>query len=224
MDNRGWVRAYRTVFALMTLIALGYQLYHSRNANPDYKISNFFSFFTVQSNIFAALVLLYAAWKSSSGDDHPRFDFIRGAAVLYMATTGVVYGLLLSGYEEELQTALFWINNIVHKIFPLVLVADWFIVRPRSRIEIRQAAWWLAYPLAYCAYSLVRGPIVDWYPYPFLDPRHDGGYWAVALYCVIIALGIALLAALFAYASWRANPKVPEISAASRDLGAAEAS
>jgi hypothetical protein len=28
----------------------------------------------------------------------------------------------------------------------------------------------------YCAYSLIRGPIVHWRPYPFLDPDEAGGY------------------------------------------------
>jgi hypothetical protein len=48
----------------------------------------------------------------------------------------------------------------------------------------------MAYPLAYLAYSLIRGPIVDWYPYPFLDPDEVGGYAGVAAYCVAIAAGV----------------------------------
>ena len=47
-------------------------------------------------------------------------------------------------------------------------------------------------PAAYLVYSLIRGPIVDWYPYPFLNPDEVGGYGGVAAY----AVGIAALAAL----------------------------
>jgi hypothetical protein len=205
MDKRVWVRAYRGGFAVLTIVAMGYQLYHLQDVIENYNYLNFFSFFTIESNIFAALVLLYAAWKGTD-DQSPRFELIRGAAVLYMATTGVVYGVLLSGYREEVQTSVIWVDNVVHKIFPLVVVADWFIVRPRIRIEFRQAAWWLVYPMIYCAYSLIRGSIVDWYPYPFLNPDHAGGYAAVALYCVAIAIGISLFGAIVVCVSWRSVP------------------
>ncbi len=42
----------------------------------------------------------------------------------------------------------------------------------------------------YLVYTLARGPIVGWYPYPFLDPAHAGGYVGVALYCVGILGGL----------------------------------
>jgi membrane protease YdiL (CAAX protease family) len=56
---------------------------------------------------------------------------------------------------------------------------------------------WLAWPLVYLAYSLVRGAVVDWYPYPFLDPDESGGYAGVAGYALAIlaaftAVGLAL--------------------------------
>jgi hypothetical protein len=35
---------------------------------------------------------------------------------------------------------------------------------------------------------------VHWYPYPFLDPRHPGGYGRVALYAVVLAVAMGLLA------------------------------
>ena len=52
--------------------------------------------------------------------------------------------------------------------------------RPVRRIGFRTALPWLGVPLVYVAYSLLRGPLVDWYPYPFLDPA-DGGYGRVAV-------------------------------------------
>jgi hypothetical protein len=47
----------------------------------------------------------------------------------------------------------------------------------------------MAFPLVWLAYTLVRGPIVDWYPYPFLNPANVGGYVGVTAYCIAIALG-----------------------------------
>ena len=121
-------------------------------------------------------------------------ELLRGAAVLYMVTTGIVYGLLLSGYTDELQTATPWVNNVVHRIFPIVLIADWLINPPAVRLTFRDALVWLTFPVAYLVYSLVRGPIVDWYPYPFLDPDEVGGYAGVTAYCLGIAVGVIGLA------------------------------
>jgi hypothetical protein len=51
------------------------------------------------------------------------------------------------------------------------------------------------------AYTLVKGPIVGKYPYPFLDPA-NGGYGTVAVYCVAILLVMALVCVA---AIWVAN-------------------
>ena len=86
----------------------------------------------------------------------------------------------------------------------IVMVADWLIDAPSCRLEFRDAAWWLLYPFLYMVYSLIRGPIVDWYPYPFLDPHNPGGYGAVALYSVGIAVDVGLFVWLVAMLSRRA--------------------
>ncbi len=59
---------------------------------------------------------------------------------------------------------------------------------------------WTIFPLLYLAYTLIRGAIVGFYPYPFLNPAHTEGYFGVALYCVAIlviflVLGWLLIAA-----------------------------
>ena len=51
--------------------------------------------------------------------------------------------------------------------------------------------WWLAYPLAWVSYTMIRGALTDRYPYPFLDPA-NGGYGTVAVYCVAILVGVLL--------------------------------
>ena len=72
---------------------------------------------------------------------------------------------------------------------PIVMVADWLVSPPRHGLTSRRALVWMIFPLAYCIYSLLRGPIVDWYPYPFLNPDSVGGYGGVVAY----SLGIAVL-------------------------------
>lgn len=181
------IRAYRLIAAAAIIVAIAFLLIDGVANKPTFKVSNFFSFFTVESNVFAAIVLILLATKWEHNRT-PLITLIRGAAVAYMATTGVVYGLLLSGYDEELQTTAPWANNIVHRIVPLIMVLDWVIDRPHNRLTFRKASIWAFFPIAYLVYSLIRGPIADWYPYPFLNPAESGGYPGVTAYAIGIAL------------------------------------
>ena len=50
-------------------------------------------------------------------------------------------------------------------------------------------------PLLYLAYSVIRGAIVGFYAYPFLNPDKVGGYGGVVFYSVSII-------AVFLFVSW----------------------
>lgn len=116
-------------------------------------------------------------------------DLLRGAAVVYLAITGVVYALLLAGLPG--QGVQPWVNTVVHQVVPVVLVLDWLLVPPARPVPLPRAWWWLVFPLLFCAYTLVRGPFVGWYPYPFLDPGPHG-YGHVAVGAAGIAVGFVV--------------------------------
>jgi hypothetical protein len=157
----------RLAFATAGIVAMTYQ-FAALNTEPGYAKGNFFSFFTIQSNILAvaALYLLVLVPRERRS---PLFDGARSGAVLYIGITGVVFALLLSGRQEDLQTAIPWVDFVVHKLIPVVLVADWLADPPRHRLPWWTVLAWLGYPVAWFVYTLVRGDIVDWYPYPFVD-------------------------------------------------------
>ncbi len=174
----------RAAFGLLGLIALGYQVATSASAGT-FDPTRFFAFFTVLSNLFAAILLLAMAtvWR----DRHSRrIDLFRGAAVVYLVVTFIVVILFLSG--EDLQVAVNWVDLVVHKIVPVFLVVDWLIDPPSTRLTARQTAVWLVFPLIWVALTLFRGALDGWYPYPFLDPA-NGGYGSVAVYVVGIFVG-----------------------------------
>ena len=116
---------------------------------------------------------------------------MRGGAVLYMAITGVVFALLLSGLQEELQTTIPWVDFVVHKLMPVVMVVDWLLDPPRHRLP--RWAGRLARLSIRLARLLLRGTYVDWYPYPFLDADRLG-YDGVFQRCVVLLVGMALAA------------------------------
>jgi hypothetical protein len=191
MSKQSIVAGYRVVFAVLGIVAMATQLVKvwDRPNNP----ANFFSYFTIESNILAVAVLLYGVARPTIAGRSPALDLVRGATVLYMTVTFIVYGVLLAGYQEELQTTIPWVDTVVHRVLPIVMILDWIIDPPDNALTWKRALpFWLAPPAAYLIYSLIRGPIVDWYPYPFLNADEVGGYVGVAAY----AIGIALLAAL----------------------------
>jgi hypothetical protein len=182
----------RLFFGLLTLTAIGVQL--GIHVQHHFAVINFFSYFTNLSNIFAALVFLLGAlallqrreWTLPVAN-----DLVRGAAAAAMAIVGIVYGILLR--NEDLGTLLPWVNLVVHYIMPLAVVADWLYAPPTSRLTLRQTGYWLIYPLLFLVYTLVRGPIVNWYPYPFLNPAKAGGYGGLTLYAIAIFVAFLIV-------------------------------
>ncbi len=194
--------ALRVGFGALGLAAVIYQL--TIQIADGAPVANFLSFFTIESNILAALVLLATGLMPVS--KRPIWwDSLRGAATLYMVTTGIVYNTLL--LDVDVGNLASWVNNVLHRVMPVVVLADWLLAPPRQRIERRTALLWLIFPVLYCIYSLVRGPYVDFYPYPFLDPRLDGGYGRVALFVVVLAVAIGGLALLVAWVGNRLSAR-----------------
>lgn len=190
MNKRLFLVAVRLALGITTLIAVVVQILVVRNQNV-FDPLNYFGYFTNLSNIVAAIVFIIGAvYLARSRKPTPKGDVLRGAATLYMTITGIVYITLLSG--EDLGLLLPWVNILMHIIMPLAVVADWLYQPPLSKISLRQAAWWLAFPAVYLIYTLIRGAIVNWYPYPFLNPAKAGGYGGVAIYGAVILVGFCL--------------------------------
>jgi hypothetical protein len=111
-----------------------------------------------------------------------------------MATTGVVYNLLLRSISLDQGRTLPWSNEVLHLIAPVYVVLVWVLTPGKS--PLRWTSIWaiIGFPLVWAVYTMVRGPIVGFYPYPFLSPAQPGGYGAVAVYVVGIAGFIGLMA------------------------------
>jgi hypothetical protein len=190
MTQRRSLAFARLAFAVLTIIAIVVQYAHRENPSAFYTL-NFISFFTNESNILALMLLLYGAYRGLGlgglNSEHSVYDLLRGAAVIYMTITGVVFVLLLSSSSESVP----WANAVVHYIMPVVIVADWLIDPPRSRITPARAWRWLIFPLVYFGYTLIRGAIVGWYPYPFVDVTSKG-------YGEVVANGVGILVAMTA--------------------------
>ena len=178
----------RLILGLLTLVAIASQLViHVRmGAN----VINFFSYFTNLSNLLAAgMLLLTAKTRAASA----WIDRGRAISAMNMAVVGIVFTLLLR--SEDLGALQPWVNFVLHDLMPCVVVLDWLLDPPSTRLGGRDLAQFLVFPAAYLAYSLLRGAQTAWYPYPFLNPTRVGGYGGVAVY----AIGITVI---FLLAGW----------------------
>jgi hypothetical protein len=181
------LRVCRALLALMALTAIGYDVAEG----PGVTDGDYFSYFTVLSNLFAVAMLLHGALRAA----HTRsrtVELLRGAAVVYILTTGIVYLLLLSGHAPTYP----WVNAILHYLMPVAVTLDWLLDPPRVRLDPAQTVvLWMAFPLLYIFYTLARGAIVGWYPYFFVNPHRSGGYLLVAGDCLAVGIGIVALIA-----------------------------
>jgi len=165
--------------------------------------ANFFSFFTILSNIGAVGILLFASIASERTWGLRVTQQIRGAATLYMLMTGVIFAVLLSGITDVALTAVPWDNIVLHYIMPIVLVADWLLYPPKTKLSYKIVAAWAVVPILYVIYSLIRGAIVGWYPYPFLNAEIQG-YPSVIVTTIFLAVFVILAAlATVWYSRWR---------------------
>jgi hypothetical protein len=207
----------RVASALLAAVAITYQLARLQGHPSFGGPGNFFSFFTIQSNILAATMLVLAALVRRE-ERSLAFDSVRTAATFYVAITGVVFAALLSGLQERLDTHNAFANSVVHYVIPAAAVVDWLADPPRHRFTAKVALASLAYPVAWFAYTLARGSAEHWYPYPFVDVSQHG-YGRVLLNSAVFLIAFALGAlALARIAAWRSEGAVP-VALPSADAG-----
>jgi hypothetical protein len=230
LRTSGWAHtwsALRVLMALAIIVCMSAQLTKSvTTAATDGKdvpttIANFFSFFTILSNVSAVIGLLWAAiwfWTRArrDGRKEPRgLATFLACSATYMIITGLVYNLLLRGITlPQGSQPIPWSNETLHVVGPIFLLLDVFLGPRRRALPWRSIVEILVFPLVWTAYTLIRGPLTTnpatgepfWYPYPFLNPNNfSNGYVTVSLYVVAIAIAFALVAAGVVWVGHRRN-------------------
>jgi hypothetical protein len=155
-------------------------------------IVNYFSFFTILTNLLVALVLTF------SGRVQPTNFFCRpsvqSTAAVSIAIVGIVYSLVLRNLwdPEGMQKIA---DIILHDAIPMLYVLYWVLFVRKDDLKFSGVTSWLAYPGIYLVYTLIRGAITGRYPYHFLDAAQLG-YPRVAINIVILLvafLGVSCL-------------------------------
>jgi len=187
------------VTALAVAAGMAFQLHATATstagifASKADRIANVFCFFTILSNLL--LGVTNAMLAANPRRESPVFSALRLSGVLSMIVTGVVFHIALSGLHDLTGTAAV-ANDILHTVTPVLAVISWLVVGPRDTVDRRVIALSIGYPVTWLIGTLIRGAVVNYYPYPFLDATTHG-YLKVAINCVVVAvlfLGLALVA------------------------------
>ena len=178
-------------------------------------ITNFFSYFTILSNLIAVVALVIGGvWmlrtRRSASVEPAWLATLLACASTYMIVTGIVYNLLLRNIPIAGISDV-WTNETLHVVIPIVMLADVLFAPRRRALPWGAMFIAVAFPIVWAVYTLIRANFIIgpahgspwWYPYPFLDPHLQDGYLGVALYIVGIAVAIIAVAALVVWVGRR---------------------
>lgn len=164
---------YAGTAALVGWLALALELWIFVTSESDLttvdRLVNYFSYFTILSNILAAVVLTVAATgtRSRLAGFFGRPTVQTGVAA-YMTMTAIGYVLLMQTGNPPEGWALV-ADALLHYVTPLFTLGYWFLFVPRGTLRLGDIVGFLGFPVLYLAYALLRGSIVHRYPYAILD-------------------------------------------------------
>ena len=190
--HKKFLISYKLFFALLGFSAIVTEA-ATVIERGTFNVINFFSFFTIQVNSLAFIVLILSA-VFLAANKSKSLDILRAATTVYILIVGIGFAILLAGLEGVELTAVPWDNTVLHYIIPAAVLVDYLIDRPKTKLSFKKSLLWLIYPAIYVIYSLARGPIAGWYPYPFLNPNVTSvGQTATVVLCLFV-LGTIFIA------------------------------
>jgi hypothetical protein len=158
------------------------------------RVLNVFAYFTVESNLIVAVTCLLLALRPVRAS--PVFAAARLTGIVAITITGIVYHVALAKLLDLNSWALV-ADQLLHTVVPVLAVTGWLAFGPRGLATLRTAAWALVFPVAWLGFTLVRGALIGWYPYPFIDVTTLGYGRALANtgWVALVFFGIAAGAA-----------------------------
>ena len=198
--SRRVVGALRLLAGIGLLVTIVIQI-TDRVVNRAFDPWEYFSYFTIETSLMNIVVFVTGGVLALRlPRDTAVFTTVRMATLTYAIITAGVYNLLLRGVHHDGFQGLGWPNEVIHVWIPILIVLDWLISPGRPALSWRALRIVMIYPVAWLAYSLLRGAVSNGiYPYPFLDPA-TAGWGSVIIYIVVLSgvlVGLASLAVLY---------------------------
>lgn len=157
------------------------------------RVVRFFSYLTIWGNVIGAVAASGLAVRPRM--DAKAWRAIRLDAVVLLFVVGVVHFFFLRPLLH-LRGADLLADRLLHIVVPLLAVLGWLVFGLQSRIAAADIGRSLVLPVAWLAYTLIRGAVVDWSPYPFIDVNAHGYAYVAGVCCAVAALLLLAAAAV----------------------------
>ena len=194
--RRGFGIGRLLLAALGVVALLGYFDYVLGFAT--FQIYNYFSYFTVQSGLAAVVAFIataIAAFRSPT--DPPWLDWLRLLVTTYIIVSGIVFlTIVIQSSSLDYTIEVPWSSQLLHFWIPSIALLDWLTDAGKARLPWKILVWVLVAPSIWGVFTLIRGSIVGWYPYFFLDPVQVRGPLETAIYCLVALLLFTGIAAV----------------------------
>lgn len=192
----------RIIAGVTLLAALIFQIV-DKVTNNDMIPDQYFAYFTIESAMIISVVLFVGGWMALTREsDTVLYTTIRLSILAYAVVMAGVYNGLLRGIPDEGYAVVPWPGEIMHVWIPLFVLLDWLFAPGRPALRWTALRIVVIYPLVWVAFTLVRGAITGWVPYPFFE--FETGFVSIAGYILGIAAFIIGIASLgIAYSRWR---------------------
>jgi hypothetical protein len=174
-----------------------------RLAHNLFRPAEYFSYFSIQGTLIAAVMLGYTGWLSWTGTpERKEVTIARVSATTYEIVIAVVYNALLRGTAGDVRDAGYaWPvmpNEIMHVWAAVLILLDWLLIAGYPKLRLKASLWVAVFPLAWLAFSVARGIIDGWWAYWFLNPNEKAGVAGMLEYIggitvLMIGLGWLLL-------------------------------
>ena len=161
----------RLFFAFLCFIALISRFLWGLGS-ATFTSGNFFAYLTIQSNIAFVVVSAIAGVVAIRSPMDPRWlTNLRAIVLSCILVAGLVYALLIQqAGARSFRLDVPWSDIVLHFWLPGLALLEWIVAPGRRRAQWTMLSVVLGYPLTWGGITLVRGAVVGWYPYFFLDP------------------------------------------------------
>ncbi|MBY5958479.1 Pr6Pr family membrane protein [Membranicola marinus] len=162
------LEAFGSVITWLTIVIQLVLMIQNRVASVPETLIRFFSFFTILTNLLVALyfTIRFFKWKK-----RPLQFFFKPEAItaitVFILIVGLVYQFVLRPIWEPTGLQLV-VDEFLHSVIPVYFLIYWLITIRHTAPRMKLVFLWLAYPVLYITFILMRGSVSGYYPYPFL--------------------------------------------------------
>ena len=154
------------------------------------RLADTVSYFTTWSNVLVAIVFALLAVRTTRRGQ--TFHVVLFSALLMIFVAGLVYNAILapSGVPKHGWDLL--TTTLEHTITPLLALFVWAIFGPRDWLSRQLILPALVIPIVWVVFTIIRGAVVNAYPYGFLNVVKLGYPMALLNAVGVLVVGVAI--------------------------------